>query len=65
MKDNQYGLLYGDQLMAGTMEGGRYAAAFWHVSGLHWYDLEAKGGPVHTDNWAARFGSSNGLLNVC
>jgi hypothetical protein len=65
MTDNQSGLLYGDQLMRGTMEEGRYAAAFWHVSGLHWYDLEAKAGPVHSgDNWAARFGSPNGLFSL-
>ncbi len=38
MEDTRHGLLYGHQLSDGLL-GGRYAAVFWHVSGLHWYDL--------------------------
>lgn len=42
LKDVRPGLLYGNQIMDGLIEG-RYASVFWHVSGLHWYDLY--GGP--------------------
>jgi hypothetical protein len=54
--------LYGDQLMRGLIHD-RYACAFWHVSGLHWYDLKAEGGPRYTgDNFPGRIGSGNGLI---
>jgi hypothetical protein len=62
LEDQHPGLLYGDQLMRGLVED-RYACAFWHVSGLHWYDLKADGGPKYTgDNFPGRIGSGNGLI---
>jgi hypothetical protein len=62
LEDQHPGLLYGDQLMRGLIDG-RYACAFWHVSGLHWYDLKADGGPRYTgDNFPGRIGSGNGLI---
>ncbi len=62
MEDQHLGLLYGDQLMRGLIEE-RYACAFWHVSGLHWYDLKADGRPRYTgDNFPGRIGSGNGLI---
>ncbi|MFV1995519.1 MAG: hypothetical protein ACC661_08780, partial [Verrucomicrobiales bacterium] len=64
VNESHPGLLYGDQLMRGLVED-RYAAVFWHVSGLHWYDLlpEDGGIPRHSgDNHPERFGSVNGLL---
>jgi len=64
LTENRMGLLYGDQMMRGLIAD-RYAAAFWHVSGIHWYDLEAGekqtasfSGDVHPE----RFGASNGLV---
>lgn len=41
LKEAHFGLLYGHQLLDELAED-RYAAAFWHVSGIHWYDLAAK-----------------------
>jgi len=62
LEDQHPGLLYGDQLMRGLVDG-RYTCAFWHVSGLHWYDLKAEGGPRYTeDNFPGRIGSGNGLI---
>ncbi len=62
LEDQHPGLLYGDQLMRGLVDD-RYACAFWHVSGLHWYDLKAEGGPRYTeDNFRGRIGSGNGLI---
>jgi hypothetical protein len=62
LEDQHPGLLYGDQLMRGLIED-RYTCAFWHVSGLHWYDLKAEGGPRHTgDHFPGRIGSGNGLI---
>lgn len=62
MEDQNMGLLYGDQLMRGVIDG-RFACAFWHVSGLHWYDLKAEDGPVYSgDNFPGRIGSGNGLI---
>jgi len=40
LKEARHGLLYGHQLLD-ELADGRYAAAFWHVSGIHWYDLAA------------------------
>ncbi len=55
------GLLYGDQMMRGLVDE-RYACVFWHVSGLHWYDLKADSVPVFSgDNNSERIGSANGL----
>ena len=62
LEDQHPGLLYGDQLLRGVIDD-RYTCAFWHVSGLHWYDLQAEGGPRYTgDNFPGRIGSSNGLI---
>jgi hypothetical protein len=62
LEDQHPGLLYGDQLMRGLIDD-RYSCAFWHVSGLHWFDLKADGGPRYTgDNFPGRIGSGNGLI---
>ena len=62
LEDQHPGLLYGDQMMRGLIDD-RYACVFWHVSGLHWYDLKAAGGPVYTEqNFPGRTGSGNGLI---
>ena len=62
LEDQHPGLLYGDQLMRGLIDD-RYTCAFWHVSGLHWYDLKAEGGPRYTgDHFPGRIGSGNGLI---
>ena len=61
-KDARHGLLYGDQMMRGQLDD-RYACVFWHVSGLHWYDLKAEPTPVFSDNnYPERIGSSNGMV---
>jgi hypothetical protein len=62
LEDQHPGLLYGDQTMRGLIDG-RYTCVFWHVSGLHWYDLKADGGPRYTgDNFPGRIGSGNCLI---
>jgi hypothetical protein len=62
LEDSYPGLLYGDQTMRGLVEG-KYACVFWHVSGLHWYDLRKNGGPAFSgDNFPGRIGSPNGLI---
>lgn len=62
LEDQHFGLLYGDQLMRGLIDD-RYTCTLWHVSGLHWYDLKADGGPRYTgDNFPGRIGSGNGLI---
>lgn len=66
LKENRHGLLYGDQLMRGLVEN-RYAAAFWHVSGTYWYDLQndSRSMPKFSgNNHPERFGASNGLIAV-
>lgn len=61
LEDIHPGLLYGDQIMRG-LEADRYACVFWHVSGLHWYDIGGDGPPSYTgDNYPERTGSPNGL----
>ncbi len=56
------GLLYGDQLMQGLAEN-RFACVFWHVSGLHWYDMSANPAPTYSqDNCPLRIGAANGLV---
>ena len=61
LEDQHPGLLYGDQIMRGLVDN-RYSCAFWHVSGLHWYDLNADSGPCYTgENFPGRIGSGNGL----
>ncbi len=62
LEDTRHGLLYGDQLMRGLVDD-RYAGVFWHVSGIHWYDLGATPVPQFSgDNFAERTGSANGLV---
>jgi len=62
LKDSRHGLLYGDQMMRGLVEG-RYTAVHWHVSGTFWYDLKAEPLPVYSgDNFPQRIGSKNGLI---
>ncbi|WP_198000057.1 LVIVD repeat-containing protein [Gimesia alba] len=66
LKENRYGLLYGDQIMRGLVED-RYAAAFWHVSGTYWYDLQNDSNQVPKysgNNHPERFGAANGLIAV-
>ncbi|WP_298866879.1 hypothetical protein [uncultured Gimesia sp.] len=66
LKENRYGLLYGDQIMRGLVEK-RFAAAFWHVSGIYWYDLQNKSYSIPRfsgNNHPERFGASNGLIAV-
>jgi hypothetical protein len=61
LKDTRTGLLYGDQIADGLLEG-RYACVFWHVSGLYWYDLYGGAKPVYTgDNYGYRFDAQNGV----
>ena len=62
LKDTRHGLLYGDQMMRGLIDD-RYTCVFWHVSGLHWYDLKAEPTPAFSEkNYPERIGSSNGLI---
>ncbi|MFV2065881.1 MAG: hypothetical protein ACC645_02805 [Pirellulales bacterium] len=62
LNESRPGLLYGDQLMRGLAEN-RYACVFWHVSGLHWYDMHADPEPTYSgDTCPLRIGSSNGLV---
>ncbi len=61
LSDKRRGLLYYDQIMDGLVSG-RYACAFWHVTGLYWYDLYGGPRPRYTgDNYRQRIGSANGL----
>lgn len=48
LEDKRHGLLYGHQL-CDQLLAGRYAAVFWHVSGLHWYELSGNE-PVFAGN---------------
>jgi hypothetical protein len=62
LDEARLGLLYGDQLMQGLAEN-RYACVFWHVSGLHWYDMNADSVPTYSgDNYPLRIGAANGLV---
>ncbi len=62
LNDSRHGLLYGDQMMRGLVEN-RYACVFWHVSGLHWFDLTGQGAPRYSgDNFPGRIGAANGLV---
>ncbi len=61
LRDARPGLLYGEQITEGLFDK-RYACCFWHVSGFHWYDLEAEPTPEFSgDNWACRVGAANGM----
>ena len=62
LEEKRHGLLYGDQMMRGLVDD-RYISVFWHVSGLHWYDLKAKDGPAFTnDIYPHRIGAANGYV---
>ncbi|MEM7143739.1 MAG: hypothetical protein AAF591_01310 [Verrucomicrobiota bacterium] len=62
LTDSHPGLLYGDQTMQGLTDE-NLACIFWHVSGLHWYDLSPGKKPTYTgDNFPGRTGSPNGLV---
>ncbi|MDB4459301.1 hypothetical protein N9059_01895, partial [bacterium] len=66
LDESHHGLLYGDQLMRGLVDG-RYTAGFWHVSGTWWYDLfnQENSLPAYSgDNHSERFGSPNGLTAI-
>ncbi len=50
-------------MMRGLTADG-HTCVFWHVSGLHWYDLSGRRKPAFSgDNYPERIGSSNGLAN--
>lgn len=62
LEESRHGLLYGDQMMRGLVDD-RYTSVFWHVSGLHWYDLKAEPKPIFSgDQFPERLGSSNGFV---
>lgn len=61
LKDVQHGLFYGYQLVDHLVEG-KYAGAFWHVSGLHWYDLSTNPPSYQGNHPTGRFGMSEGLV---
>ncbi|MBM3889536.1 MAG: hypothetical protein FJ388_10460, partial [Verrucomicrobia bacterium] len=60
LEDTKHGLLYGHQL-SDQLLGGRYAAAFWHVSGLHWYDLQGAKPVFAGQHLEGRFDPLNGI----
>ncbi len=61
LKDSRHGLLYGNQITDGLLEG-RYACCFWHVTGFYWYDLQAGDIPAYTgNNYRFRVGAQNGM----
>lgn len=60
LQEKHLGLLYGDQITDGLVDG-RYASAFWHVTGYWWIDLAGPGGPRSTGiNFASRFSAQDG-----
>lgn len=61
LQDTHLGLLYGSQVLEGLVQG-RYSAAFWHVTGLHWYDLYGGAKPVYVgQRQPERFGVLDGI----
>ena len=60
LEDTRHGLIYGYQL-CDQLLGGRYAAAFWHVSGLHWYDLQGDTPVFAGQHPEGRFDALNGI----
>ncbi|MDH7571023.1 MAG: hypothetical protein QHJ73_15710, partial [Armatimonadota bacterium] len=60
LRDTHPGLLYGDQIADGLVQQ-RYACAFWHSSGIYWYDLEAPGGPALTGHLPGRLSMLDGV----
>lgn len=61
LEDSRHGLFYGYQLLDHLVEG-RYAGAFWHVSGLHWYDLSTDPPTYQGNHPTGRFGMTEGLV---
>ncbi|MBM4087475.1 MAG: hypothetical protein FJ272_21995, partial [Planctomycetes bacterium] len=61
LKDSRLGLLYGDQIADGLLEG-RYACVFWHATGAYWYDLYGGPKPVYSgDSHGHRLDAQNGM----
>lgn len=60
LEDERHGLFYGYQL-SDKLQGGRYATAFWHVSGVHWYDLQGVQPTFAGQHPAGRFDPLNGI----
>jgi hypothetical protein len=60
LEDRRSRLLYGNQLCDQLVDD-RYAAAFWHVSGLHWYDLGGAEPVFAGQRPAGRFSMFDGL----
>lgn len=61
LQDTHLGLLYGNQVLDGLVQG-RYSAVFWHASGLHWYDLYGGDQPVYVgQRKPERFGVLDGI----
>ncbi|NUQ01289.1 MAG: hypothetical protein HUU35_15695, partial [Armatimonadetes bacterium] len=63
LSDRRFGLLYGDQIADGLLAG-RWAAVFWHASGVHWYDLAAEPPCFSGDTFAEKMDMTNGI-GVC
>jgi len=58
------GLLYGDQLADGLVQG-RYTSAFWHASGLYWYDVYGGPSPRRlTDREFHRMSARDGITTL-
>lgn len=62
-KDSRLGLLYGYQIADGLFDG-RWALCFWHVSGLHWYDITGGAKPVYAGNMALRMNPADGAFFI-
>jgi hypothetical protein len=60
LEDKRLGLLYGNQL-CDQLADGRYAAAFWHVTGVHWYDIGGAEPVFAGQHPPGRFSPLNGL----
>lgn len=60
LEDSHLGLFYGYQLLDELVDG-RYAAAFWHVDGIHWYDLSTDPPRLEGGFPPGRFGMRGGL----
>lgn len=61
LEDSHHGLFYGFQLLDHLVDD-RYAGVFWHVSGLHWYDLSTSPPSYHGNHPTGRFGMKEGLV---
>ncbi len=63
LQDSHLGLFYGYQLLDSLVDG-RYTAAFWHVDGIHWYDLSTHPPRLEGAHPAGRFGMAEGLVRL-